>query len=204
MQQRYRQSTSVILSLVGVQDTSVVAHRALTDGATVGVRMGQALFYLHDRATAAQFASTFDKLSTMSGLLAREVDAQHVAPVPGVRDAAVVIDARNRPRIHGRLEHLDARRVFLRVSVGRVVLDMWDLGAYASVTRAFRDAADLSATTFLSGPGPAAQQNASREAASRASAVFPAPRVRRRFGTRDAAPQTGAGPAPAAELGAGQ
>jgi hypothetical protein len=132
MQQRYRQSTSVILSLVGVQDTSVVAHRALTDGATVGVRMGQALFYLHDRATAAQFASTFDKLSTMSGLLAREVDAQHVAPVPGVRDAAVVIDARNRPRIHGRLEHLDARRVFLRVSVGRVVLDMWDLGAYAS------------------------------------------------------------------------
>ena len=201
MQQRHRQSTSVILSLVGVQEISVVAHRALTDGATIGVRVGQALFYLHDRGTAALFATTMDNMRAMSGLLAREVDSRHVAPMPGVRDAAVVIDAANEPRIHGRLEHMDARRAFLRVSVGRVVVDMWDIGAYASLTRAFRDAADLAATTFLAGSTPSAQKQAAREAAARAAAVFPTPRVKRRLGHGEPRPQPRSDSATAGELG---
>ena len=58
--QRNRQSVSVIIALVGRQDTSVNAHRPNTDGAAVSARVGAALLYMHDSETVAKFARTWN------------------------------------------------------------------------------------------------------------------------------------------------
>ena len=122
-----------------------------------------------------------------SAALRREADAAIVAPMPGVRDPMTVIDIRDAPPMFGRLETLSGRRGYLRTGFGRVVLDVWDLGAYSSVTRAFVDAAQMRAEAF-----PAAtaqdQRQASWLAASRASMAFaPQQAARRAAGQSKAA-----------------
>jgi hypothetical protein len=187
MVQRWLQSTSVLLSLIGVQDISVEAHRAMTEDATIGVRVGRTLFYLHDAQTALSFAQHWTGMRRRSAALRREADAAIVAPMPGVRDPMTVIDIRDAPPMFGRLETLSGGRGYLRTGFGRVVLDVWDLGAYSSVTRAFVDAAQMRAEAF-----PAAtaqdQRQASWLAASRASMAFaPQQAARRAAGQSKAA-----------------
>lgn len=187
MVQQWRQSASVLLSLAGVQDFSVMAHQPATPEARVGVRLGGTLFYLRDEESATRLAQGWRRLANDGARLPRQVDTAALAPMNGVTDAAVMVEVQGRPSMSCRMERHPGRPSFLRVSMGRVVMDVWDLGAYSSVVRAFGDAAELAQTAFQPLSGPMTQRAAAQRATARASEVFPAPRVRRHVASRPAA-----------------
>ncbi|MGD9990528.1 hypothetical protein [Pseudonocardia sp.] len=169
--QRNRQAVSVIVSLVGLQDTTVAAHRPGTDGAAVSVRVGGALVYMHDAATVSLVARTWNDMERQALLLPREGDTKRVTPVRGVAEPAVMVEMKGCPPVFARLERPVGKNSYLRVSTGRVLFDVRDLPAFRSTLLAFRRAEEVAATTFL--PRPA--QTARERAASTAARAFTAP-----------------------------
>ena len=145
---RNRQSVSVIVALVGRQDTTATVHRPNTDGAAVSVRVGAALLYMHDSETVAKFARTWNDIGPSSLFLPRETDLSKVAPIAGASEPAVMFEARDCPPAVARLERPVGRPSYLRVTLGRVLFDVRDRGAFHSTALAFRRAEELAAASF--------------------------------------------------------
>jgi hypothetical protein len=177
MEQRPRQAVAVFLTLVGFQEVSVGASHEHTAEAVVAVRLGKALLYLHDLRTAQQFAQAWQALGKEAKALPREIHPSLVAPLNGASEAAVLVDTCSGLSMAGRLVMEPKSHAQLHVSWGRVLFDIRDLGAYSSVTAAFRQAADLAETVFALGQ----RLVPSHEAAARqASALLrPSPGVLR-------------------------
>lgn len=167
---RNRQAVSVLVALVGLQDTTVVAHRPGTDGAAVSVRVGGALVYMHDAETVSAVARTWNVSRGAVRLLPREGDAKRVEPVRGVADPTVMVELSDGPVVFASLERPPGRSSYLRVALGRVMFDVRDLGAYQSTMAAFRRAEELGASAFLPGREMSAREQAAC-AAARAFAV---------------------------------
>ncbi len=175
-QERPQQSIGVVVTLVGSQDVSAGVHLPLTDDAAVSVRIGSTLIYMHDPATVAKFLNACFDLAPEARRLPREVAPDIVAPVRGMHEPGVVVNAFGSPPASGVLVRVPGQLSYLRLQVGRVVLQMRDLGAYGSVATVFREAASLAPTAFAS-----AEMSFRRQAAlEQAAAVFPAARSRRR------------------------
>ncbi|WP_142058244.1 hypothetical protein [Pseudonocardia kunmingensis] len=183
----------MIVSLVGLQDTRVAAHRPGTDGAAVSVRVGGALVYMHDAATVSLVARTWNDMDRQALLLPREGDTRRVTPVRGVAEPAVMVEMASCPPVFARLERPVGKNSYLRVSTGRVLFDVRDLPAFRSTLLAFRRAEEVAATTFL----PRPTQTARERAASTAARAFTAPagpRRRTASAGRSAGVTTPAGP----------
>lgn len=151
-QDRQRQSTTIVLDLAGTQDVTIADHQPRTVGAAVTVRIGSALIYVHDIATIEKFVNAFFDLAPHAQRLPREIYPNIVAPLPGMPEPGVIVNASDAPIAAGRLLERPGQYSVLRLQVGRVVFNMHDLGAYSSTTAAFRAAASLAPMTFPSSP----------------------------------------------------
>lgn len=194
VEERRRQAIGVILTLVGVQEAAVSIEHGGTEQARVALRMGKSLLYLHDRPTATALSRTWQSLQHEAVSLPREINPRLVAPIGDMAEPAVLIDAANSPPMAGRLERTPGSYTRLRVTLGRVMFDVRDLGAYSSTTALFRRAADLAGDAFPHQPATApSRYRAVEHAAREASRLFVAPSSVRRQGreTRATAPSTG-------------
>lgn len=142
---RSRQKITIGVSLVGLQDTGVEAHRPGTDGAAVGVRIGAALIYIRDTPTALSFFSTWRSAGSQARRLPVQADPTTVLPGAGLAEPAVLMDAAACPPTWA-LWNARSRR--LQVCVGRIVFDVADHAALRSATSAFRAAAKLAASSL--------------------------------------------------------
>lgn len=173
---RTRQAVSVIVSLIGLQDTTVVAHRPGTDGAAVSVRVGGALVYMNDAETVSTVARTWNAMHRSAIALPPEGDPKRVTPVRGVAEPSVMVEMGGSPPVFARLERPVGQNSYLRVSVGRVIFDVRDRAAFGSTVMAFRRAEELATTAFL----PTSLRTARERAASTAARAFAAPAPARR------------------------
>ncbi|MFD1649276.1 hypothetical protein [Pseudonocardia alaniniphila] len=176
----------MIVTLVGRQDTTVKVHRPNTDGAAVSVRVGAALLYMHDSETVAKFARTWNDAGPASLFLPRETDLSKVAPIAGTSEPAVMFEARDCPPAVARLERPVGRPSYLRVTLGRVLFDVRDRGAFHSTAMAFRRAEELAVASFYR-PWTLTPREQAELAAAR---IFPAP-VRTPARTRGAESRIG-------------
>ena len=150
MMRRDRQLVNVSLTLVGLQDTAVAAHRPDTDGAAVSVRVGGALIWMHDRATAAKFADVWRGEDSNAMRLPRE-PVKVKGNEPGLREPTVMVEAAGSPTAFATLVRMPGHPTRIRVLLGRLAFDVRDLGAYRSTTAAFHRAADVAEEVFLDG-----------------------------------------------------
>jgi hypothetical protein len=167
---RSHQAVKVIVSLVGLQDTAVTAHRPGTDGAAVSVRVGGALIYIQDAATATSFSRVWQAGAREVRWLPVTGDPTRLTPVAGVAEPAVMMEAAGSPPATARLERPAGRPSNLWVTLGRVVFDVRDHAAFRSSMAAFRRAEELAATAFPPAPSPSVRE----QAAITASRLFAA------------------------------
>ncbi len=160
---RDRQLVNVSVTLIGLQDTAVAAHRPDTDGAAVSVRVGGALIWMHDRATATKFADVWRREDPNAVWLPRE-PVKLKGTGPGLREPTVMVEAAGSPTAFANLVRLPGHPTRLRVLLGRLAFDVRDLGAYRSTTAAFHRAADVAEEIFLDG-------GSARAAGARAAAA---------------------------------
>lgn len=167
---RDRQLVNVSVTLIGLQDTAVAAHRPDTDGAAVSVRVGGALIWMHDCATVAKFADVWHAQDRSAAQLPREPVKVKGAGA-GLREPTVMVEAAGSPSAFATLLRPEGQPSRLRVVLGRLAFDVRDLGAFRSTTAAFHRAADVAAEIFLDGGGRVgwrARQAAATEVANRA------------------------------------
>ena len=167
MMRRDRQLVNVSLTLVGLQDTAVAAHRPDTDGAAVSVRVGGALIWMHDRATAAKFADVWRGEDSNAMRLPRE-PVKVKGSDPGLREPTVMVEAAGSPTAFATLVRMPGHPTRLRVLLGRLAFDVRDLGAYRSTTAAFHRAADVAEEVFLDGGSASAARARAAEIGGRA------------------------------------
>ena len=115
----------MLLSARGLQDCDVQAHHPHTDSAVVAVRIGGALLYFHDWASAATVSQSRGSMRPQ----------QVVEPVSAVSVIDVVGGAG--VPVAGRLEAVEGRPKRLFVSVGRLGVIVHDRAAYGSLRAAF-------------------------------------------------------------------
>lgn len=147
---RDRQLVNVSVTLIGLQDTAVAAHRPDSDGAAVSVRVGGALVWMHDRATAAKFADVWRAQDRSSAWLPREPVKVKGGDL-GLREPTVMVEAAASPTAFASLLRTEGQPSRLQVVLGRLAFDVRDLGAYRSTTAAFHRAADIADEIFLDG-----------------------------------------------------
>lgn len=147
---RDRQLVNVSVTLIGLQDTAVAAHRPDTDGAAVSVRVGGALIWMHDCATVAKFADVWRAEDHSAARLPRE-PVKMKGSDPSVREPTVMVEAAGSPTAFATLLREEGRPSRMRVVLGRLAFDVRDLGAFRSTTAAFHRAADVAAEVFLDG-----------------------------------------------------
>lgn len=150
--ERQVQSATIVLDLAGSQDVAIADHQPRTDCAAVTVRIGTALVYIHDMATIETFTNAFFDLAPYARRLPREIYPNVVAPMTGMPEPGVIVNASGSPIAAGRLIARPGQYDVLRLQVGRLVFNMHDLGAYSTTTAAFRAAASLAPRTFPSAP----------------------------------------------------
>lgn len=164
------QAIQVMVTLVGPQDVDVTAHRPRTDGAAIGVRVGGALVYLADAATAVAFAGTWRAGGRDARRLPVRASPDHVAT--GLPKPAVMMEATGSPPSRAHLHPgTDRHPARLWVTLGRITFEVRDQEALISTAGAFDNAARLARSAFL----PTAQQRAAQRAASAADRLLRAP-----------------------------
>ena len=166
-----RQAVSVVLTLAGAQDTEVAAQQPQTDGASVSVRFGRALIYLHDRTSVESYVRAWHSMSSAAAVLPRAM-THPIKPVNGMAEPAIVVDASGGVVSDGRMVG-SGERMALRLLIGRLLFVVRDVPAFASMMLAFREADLLARETFLDSKVPTAA--ARRQAAENAAAAFRAP-----------------------------
>jgi hypothetical protein len=193
MYERDQQTVGVVLSMAGVQDTDVAAHHLSTMYASVGIRIGSALIYVHERETAELFGRVWDRQSRAAAMLPHRLGPRGAREVRGAVDAAVMMNVHGLPPVSGRLVRPPGRPTHLRVQLARVVFDIRDQAAFVSVRAAFGDACVLGASVLPAGSDARLRQ---QRAFGQAAAAVPRAARRQGSGTRRRA--TSPTPPPAA------
>jgi hypothetical protein len=141
--------------------------------AAVTVRVGRALLYLNDEATAAHFDKVwFDAAEHGRALPAAAKPRSGADPARHAR--AGDRRQRDRPPCAMSMVASDAPggRPFLRVQLGRIAFEVRDLAAYRSCLGAFRQAHHLARDVFLP---PGSERVLSGALAAARDAFFPEP-----------------------------
>jgi hypothetical protein len=154
-QRQPAQELNVLLTARGLQDCDVQAHHPQTDSAVVAVRIGAALVYFHDWASAATVSRGWARCSREAAWLPTQSRGatraqQMVEPVSAVSVIDVVGGAA--VPVAGRLEAIAGRPKRLFVSVGRLAIVVHDRAAYGSLRTAFATARETAAAVFPAGP----------------------------------------------------
>jgi hypothetical protein len=154
-QRQPAQELNVLLSARGLQDCDVQAHHPHTDSAVVAVRIGGALLYFHDWASAATVSRGWARCSRDATWLPAQSRGsmrpqQVVEPVSAVSVIDVVGGAG--VPVGGRLETVEGRPKRLLVSVGRLAIVVHDRAAYGSLRTAFATAREMAAAVFPGRP----------------------------------------------------
>jgi hypothetical protein len=153
MRPQNRQSVGVVLTLAGHQETAVAAQQPQTDSASISVRIGRALIYLHDQSSVESYVRAWHSMSSDAAGLARSSARAPIQPVTGMTEPAVVINASGTTTADWRL--LGGRTGnCLRLVIGRLLVDVRDVAAFASTMLAFREADLLAKETFLDASVP--------------------------------------------------
>jgi hypothetical protein len=166
---RQEQAVLAVVRLVGDQDVEVTAQHASSTSAAVTVRIGRALLYLNDQATAAHFHKVWFDAAAHARTLPPVGHAAHrglVRALRGMPEPGIVANAAARPACSVAMvggEPPDAKP-FLRVQLGRVAFEIRDFAAYRSCLGAFRQAHHMARDVFLT-PGSARVYNGALTAA---------------------------------------
>ena len=149
------QELNVLLSARGLQDFDVQAHHPHTDSAVVAVRIGAALVYFHDRASAATVSRGWARCSRDAAWLPAQ-SRRPTSGQPGTEPvtAVSVIDVVGGAAVSvsGRLETIAGKPKRLFVSFGRLAIVVHDRAAYTSLRTAFATARETAAAVFPARP----------------------------------------------------
>jgi hypothetical protein len=156
---RQEQAVLAVVRLIGDQDVEVTAQHASSSSAAVTVRIGRALLYLNDQATAGHFHKVWFDAAGHARTLPPVVHPSHrglVRPLRGIPEPGIVANAAARPPCSVAMIGGDPpdSTPFLRVQLGRVAFEIRDFAAYRSCLGAFRQAHHMARDVFLP-PGSA-------------------------------------------------
>ena len=149
------QEVNILLSARGLQDVDVQAHHPHTDNAVVAVRIGAALVYFHDWASAATVARGWARCSRDAAWLpAQSRQPTTTQPVTEPVTAVSVIDVVGGAAVSvaGRLETIAGHPKRLFTSIGRLTIVVHDRAAYTSLRTAFATARERAAAVFPARP----------------------------------------------------
>jgi hypothetical protein len=168
------QAVLATVRLVGDQDVTVTAQHAGSVEAAVTVRVGRALLYLNDEATAAHFHKVWFDAAEHGRALPAAANRDLVRTLHGMPEPGIVANAITRPPCAMSMVASDAPggRPFLRIQLGRIAFEVRDFAAYRSCLGAFRQAHHLARDVFLP-PGTARVLSGALAAAR--DAFFPEP-----------------------------
>ena len=148
-----------VVQLIGDQDVEVTAQHASSTSAAVTVRIGRALLYLNDQATAGHFHKVWFDAAAHARTLPPVGHPEHrhlVRALRGMPEPGVVANATARPPCSIAMVGGDPpdAKPFLRVQLGRIAFEIRDFAAYRSCLGAFRQAHHMARDVFLP-PGSA-------------------------------------------------
>ena len=149
----------MLLTARGLQDCDVQAHHPQTESAVVAVRIGAALVYFHDWASAATVSRGWARCSREAQWLpAQSRGPTRAQPIVEPVSAVSVIDVVGGAAVSmaGRLEAIEGRPKRLFVSLGRLAIVVYDRAAYGSLRTAFATAREQAAAVFPRATGGAA------------------------------------------------
>ncbi len=151
---RQEQAVLAVVRLIGDQDVEVTAQHASSTSAAVTVRIGRALLYLNDQATAAHFHKVWFDAAAHARTLPPVGHPAHrglVRALRGMPEPGVVANASARPACSVAMVGGDPpdAKPFLRVQLGRVAFEIRDFAAYRSCLGAFRQAHHMARDVFL-------------------------------------------------------
>ena len=143
-----------VVRLIGDQEVEVTAQHASSTSAAVTVRIGRALLYINDQATAGHFHKVWFDAAAHARTLPPVGHPEHRALVRALRgmpEPGVVANAAGRPACSIAMvggEPPDGKP-FLRVQLGRIAFEIRDFAAYRSCLGAFRQAHHMARDVFL-------------------------------------------------------
>jgi hypothetical protein len=151
---RQEQAVLAVVRLIGDQDVQVTAQHASSTSAAVTVRIGRALLYLNDQATAGHFHKVWFDAAAHARTLPPVGHPAHRALVRALRgmpEPGVVANATARPPCSIAMVGGDPpdAKPFLRVQLGRIAFEIRDFAAYRSCLGAFRQAHHMARDVFL-------------------------------------------------------
>ena len=157
-----------VVRLIGDQDVEVTAQHASSTSAAVTVRIGRALLYLNDQATAGHFHKVWFDAAAHARTLPPVGHPAHrglVRALRGMPEPGIVANAAARPACSVAMVGGDPpdAKPFLRVQLGRVAFEIRDFAAYRSCLGAFRQAHHMARDVFL----PAGQRTGLQRRAHR-------------------------------------
>jgi hypothetical protein len=151
---RQEQAVLAVVRLIGDQDVEVTAQHASSTSAAVTVRIGRALLYLNDQATAGHFHKVWFDAAAHARTLPPNGHYPHrdlVRPLRGMPEPGIVANATARPACAVTMVGGDPpdAKPFLRIQLGRIVFEVRDFAAYRSCLGAFRQAHHMAREVFL-------------------------------------------------------
>ena len=151
---RQEQAVLAVVRLIGDQDVEVTAQHASSTSAAVTVRIGRALLYLNDQATAGHFHKVWFDAAAHARTLPPVGHPAHrglVRALRGMPEPGIVANATARPPCSVAMVGGDPpdAKPFLRIQLGRVAFEIRDFAAYRSCLGAFRQAHHMARDVFL-------------------------------------------------------
>ena len=151
---RQEQAVLAVVRLIGDQDVQVTAQHASSTSAAVTVRIGRALLYLNDQATAGHFHKVWFDAAAHARTLPPVGHPAHrglVRALRGMPEPGIVANAAARPACSVAMVGGDPPdgKPFLRIQLGRVAFEIRDFAAYRSCLGAFRQAHHMARDVFL-------------------------------------------------------
>src|SRR4051812_24574170 len=177
MREPNRQSVGIVLTLAGRQDTAIAAQQPQTDSASVSVRIGRTLIYLHDRSSVDSYVRAWQGMSGAATGLPKNLKTPPIRSVRGMAEPGVVVNATGDAEADGRLVGGRGGHPYLRLVIGRLLFIVRDIPAFASTMLAFREVDMLAKETFFDAKVPPLPLR--QKAVEDAAAAFRAPPARR-------------------------
>ena len=151
---RQEQAVLAVVRLIGDQDVEVTAQHASSTSAAVTVRIGRALLYLNDQATAGHFHKVWFDAAAHARTLPPVGHPAHrglVRALRGMPEPGIVANATARPPCSVAMVGGDPpdAKPFLRIQLGRIAFEIRDFAAYRSCLGAFRQAHHMARDVFL-------------------------------------------------------
>ena len=151
---KQEQAVLAVVRLIGDQEVEVTAQHASSTSAAVTVRIGRALLYLNDQATAGHFHKVWFDAGAHARTLPPVGHPAHrglVRALRGMPEPGIVANATARPACSVTMVGGDPpdSKPFLRIQLGRVAFEIRDFAAYRSCLSAFRQAHHMARDVFL-------------------------------------------------------